>query len=115
MNELKNRVKQRGTFKTPGKAYGSICTTKDCQCGNTSVRKVFKQPNLHYKGFTPRRGSFELYFMGVRMYSKCLTGEWPDNNLLALRAKEAYDSFCQDPTYDLYTNFDCSIRKTKDI
>jgi hypothetical protein len=53
--------------------------------------------------------------MGVRMYSKCISGEWPDPYLLALRAKEAYDNFCSNPTYDLYTNYDCQIRKTKDV
>ena len=70
---------------------------------------------MHYVNFIPRRGSFELYFMGVRMYSKCLTGEWPDIYLLAMRAKEAYDIFCKNPSFDLYSNFDCLIRKTKDI
>lgn len=49
------------------------------------------------------------------MYSKLISNEWPDNYLLALRAKEAYDNFCSNPAYDLYTNFDCLIRKTRDI
>ena len=49
------------------------------------------------------------------MFSKLISNEWPDNYLLALRAKEAYDNFCSNPAYDLYTNFDCLIRKTKDI
>lgn len=49
------------------------------------------------------------------MYSKCLTGEWPDIYLLSLRAKEAYDNFCINPTFDLYTNYDCEVRKTNDI
>ena len=44
--------------------------------------------------------------MGVRIYSKLKCKHYPNLDLVAARAKEAYDSLMGDPFTDLYYNFD---------
>ena len=38
-------------------------------------------------------GALEVYFMGVRIFSKIQSGVWPNPNAVANRCLEAYNSF----------------------
>ena len=39
----------------------------------------FPEPNLHYEEYDTVRGSFEISFMGIVLYSKIISNKWPKN------------------------------------
>ena len=115
LKELNRKAVNGPSFMVNGKVLGSLCTKKNCRCKNNTIRKVYVQEDLHYVELPARRGSFELYFMGVRMYSKCVTGMWPDLDRLANLAKQAYDDFYANPAFDLYRKYDCLLNDNKSL
>ena len=40
-------------------------------------------------------GGFEVYFMGVRLFSKIQSGMWPFTPVLAQKCFIAYNDYCQ--------------------
>jgi hypothetical protein len=38
-------------------------------------------------------GGLEIYFMGLKIFSKILTGQWPDPDAIADRCKEAFKQY----------------------
>ena len=98
-----------------GTVVGSLCTKKNCDCKHNKVRPTVIAPDLHYVDFIIPITSFELYFMGVRLYSKYASKKWPDLDVLAATAKEAYDGLLEDPAFDLYYNFDAKEVDTSHI
>ena len=47
-------------------------------------------------------GAFEIYFMGVKLFSKLKSGVWPNTLLVASKCKMAYDSYVNEEQIDHY-------------
>lgn len=41
-------------------------------------------------------GAFEVYFMGIKLFSKLKSGLWPNMVLVATKCKLAYDAYVND-------------------
>lgn len=46
-----------------------------------------------FTGYVKELGAFEVYFMGVRLYSKIQSNKWPNTKLLGQKCKRAYDAY----------------------
>jgi hypothetical protein len=47
-------------------------------------------------------GAFEVYFMGIKLFSKLMSGKWPSIPLVAEKCYNAYASFARDELLDFY-------------
>ncbi len=47
-------------------------------------------------------GGLEVYFMGVRLFSKKLSGVWPHIRLLKEKCKNAYDDYIAGNDISIY-------------
>ena len=45
------------------------------------------------KGYKTDIGAFEIYFMGVRLFSKLICNKWPRVTLVVQKCEEIYSSF----------------------
>ena len=72
-------------------------------------------PEQHYENFKIPIISFEVYFMGVQLYSKRKNRQWPNLERLAKHCKKAYDSLLGDITFDLYEAYDYQVNDTNHL
>lgn len=45
-------------------------------------------------------GAFEVYFMGIKLFSKLTCGQWPSIIKLATKCQKAYESYLKDEVID---------------
>ena len=60
------------------------------EMGNRAYWQGISTDGVTYEGYKTPRGSFEVYFMNVRLYSKLLTNQWPNSTLLAAKCALIY-------------------------
>ena len=61
--------------------------------GNRAYWKGISTDGVTYENYATPRGAFEVYFMGVRLYSKLLTHQWPNRTLLASKGARIYEDY----------------------
>jgi hypothetical protein len=67
--------------------YGRILESKNCQ------HEFNVEQDTEFVGYTTALGAFEVYFMGVRVFSKIQSGLWPSIPLLAEKCKQVWNDF----------------------
>ena len=59
---------------------------------HTQAMKGKKSFNV-WTNYPTKRYGFEVYFMGVRLYSKISTRLWPNNNLVVMKCLKVWNDF----------------------
>ena len=49
-------------------------------------------------------GAFEVYFMGIRLFSKLKSGKWPNIDMVAEKCKQVYEAYNVNSGNDLDFN-----------
>ena len=64
--------------------------------GHRAYWQGISTDGLTYQNYKTPRGAFEVYFMGVRLYSKLLTNQWPNSSALAAKCARVYADYVND-------------------
>lgn len=59
-------------------------------------------------------GALEVYFMGVRLFSKISSGTWPHTSLLAEKCVNAYNDFMSNKDISIYETT-VAIRRSQNM
>ena len=82
-----------------GKLIREYVPTRDMKQVSDRVHRWQEQngelyyPDFFFTGYPVPPFSFEVYFMGVKLYSKLESKQWPDNRLLAAKIQRALDDY----------------------
>ena len=63
------------------------------EMGNRAYWQGISTDGVTYEGYKTPRGAFEIYFMGIRLYSKLLTNQWPSSSAIANKCKRIYEDY----------------------
>ena len=92
IQEITKRARKTGKQEAGGSGNGIICETHGVKC-DVQLCPYANEGKVNYAEYSFHKGQFELIFMGIKLYSKLLTNDWPELDSLVETCKEIYNDY----------------------